>query len=225
MLCANFALKCVTCTGGSCSLEHPQDRGCHPFPSIWQLEETAAIEKTPHPRQLTYQRLHIDQCMLGAGSQKPTTLSTNGWVSPVLSRARCVHEERHVAALTKGKEAGRFRTADSQTYPVLLSRELAKVHLPVIVTDSRERPVPWSDRPDASMGAAFLSCFPWRYAFPSVKGTAQVPVLERSLTLGERAWLNLTPSQGCSSPFAHKVRSARARLTLTVTSMSWEIYR
>ena len=98
LLRAHFALKSVAYTGGSCSLEHPRDRGCHPFPSIWQLEETADIEKTPHPRQLTYQRLHIDQCMLGAGSRKPTTLSTNGWFSPVLRGARCVHEERHVAA-------------------------------------------------------------------------------------------------------------------------------
>ena len=65
LLCAYFALHCVAYTGGSCSLEHPQDRGHPPYPSIWDLPETEALESVDHPRGLVYQRVHFHQCMWG----------------------------------------------------------------------------------------------------------------------------------------------------------------
>ena len=76
-------LKAAVQSGGTVSLEHPRDRGCHPFPTIWTLPEVAALEGTQRTvRQLPFRRVSVDQCMLGAEvegqlTRKATELQSN----------------------------------------------------------------------------------------------------------------------------------------------------
>ena len=53
-------------------MEHPADRGAHPFASIWILDIVAAL--------LAFSGVHCvtgDQCMWGAAHKKRTTILSN----------------------------------------------------------------------------------------------------------------------------------------------------
>ena len=62
-------LSAVAKSGGKVFLEHPEDPGRDPFPSIWATDEmNDLIDGTGADK------LDLDQCRFDAPSQKPTTI-------------------------------------------------------------------------------------------------------------------------------------------------------
>ena len=48
---AQAVVQSLALAAGSCSLEHPEDPGCEPYPSIWIMEETEQMERAFHPQR------------------------------------------------------------------------------------------------------------------------------------------------------------------------------
>lgn len=104
------------------SLEHPADRGRHPFPSIWATEEVASFEEACGCR-----RSLLDQCRFDAPSRKPTCLSTNLPEAPELLERTCNHRG-HATTLIGKDDQGGFRTTPAARYPPALCRALVEAH-------------------------------------------------------------------------------------------------
>ncbi|CAK9055594.1 Uncharacterized protein SCF082_LOCUS30033 [Durusdinium trenchii] len=103
--------------GGWVGLEHPADRGREPFPSFFA---TAVVRDFCAYFRLFY--THLDQCMYGAVSRKPTgILQPHGCRSLA---AVCNHDGSHEQLLGLDKD-GRFRTTPAAQYPSGLCFALA----------------------------------------------------------------------------------------------------
>lgn len=125
---------------GLYSLEHPEDPGEEPYPSIWDLDcveelrlKGLAVLETLNAlldQRDTWPctRASGDLCEMGADTPKPTTLQGNLEALAEFDGRRCSHGLRHpsLGGRTRG---GAFRTAAAARYPSDFSRWLALVHL------------------------------------------------------------------------------------------------
>ena len=75
--------------GGGHLLEHPQDPGEDPFPSIWDTDEVCEWEMRTDSIRVSF-----DQCMFGAPTKKPTTISSTLDGVEALDEVRC--DQGHV---------------------------------------------------------------------------------------------------------------------------------
>ena len=118
----------VSGSGGYWLLEHPKDRGCSPFPSIWLTDLV---------KDLIFHtggtKLDVDQCRFGAESRKSTTLAGTAPDLSLLARlgtslsCRCTRP--HPKQLYGLNKEGKFRTSAAQSYPGPFCRLLAKCFL------------------------------------------------------------------------------------------------
>ena len=119
-------LMAVVLAGGWISLEHPEDRGRAPFPSIWDLDLVKELEGLGE-----MWRCNFDQCRFGLSYKKGTCILTN--VKPLaerLSNCRCTHRDGHPPLQGVGPD-GRFRSSLAQEYPAELNEALARGYLEV----------------------------------------------------------------------------------------------
>ena len=112
--------EAVSLRGGGHLLEHPEDPGGPPYPSIWDTEEmTSMEERTGAVRQ------HIDQCMSGCPSRKAFRLSgTLVGMDQIGSLCDGQLYHRHEYSLGVD-ENGVHRTRKLQAYPSDLCRDMA----------------------------------------------------------------------------------------------------
>ena len=106
--------------GAWAGFEHPHDRGCEPFPSVFHSDEMRLLMAT-----FGLQYLRIDQCMFGALSQKPT-----GLVLPAKStqiKRTCSHSVAHKVLKGIDRVTGQFHTTQAAKYPSGLSQSLAQL--------------------------------------------------------------------------------------------------
>ncbi|CAK0804568.1 unnamed protein product, partial [Prorocentrum cordatum] len=111
-LTLNLLALCEACgqSGGAFLIEHPEDPGREPYPSIWNTKEVLDFE-----RRRSSQRARLDQCMLGGRTKKPTCLSGALQGVEALSELRCDGPRTHESA--EGKLAdGAFRTSPLAQY-------------------------------------------------------------------------------------------------------------
>ena len=111
--------EAVSIRGGVHLLEHPEDPGRFPFPSIWSTLEITEMES----RTLSV-RLLFDQCMMGGLSKKGTCIS--GTADGLLDSAelRCCRTHQHLPLYPRIVN-NRFRSLGLQTYPSQLCEYLA----------------------------------------------------------------------------------------------------
>ena len=108
--------------GGTLTKEHPADRGCHPFASIFATALWRALTV-----RLGLQHVTFPQCMFGAPTKKPTTLAYCNVDLAAFNRL-CTHG-RHGEVLCGLDEEGKFKTRAAQAYPPEVCEELARAHL------------------------------------------------------------------------------------------------
>ena len=118
-----FIFELFTLVGSCWTLEHPRDKGQYPYPSIWILDIVIALEMLANA-----QRVHIDQCMLGAVSRKSTTISGNVDGLDLIGPFVCNHESHSVRLHGRAAD-GTFLTTPAARYPSELCRLLAELHL------------------------------------------------------------------------------------------------
>ncbi|CAK0851604.1 unnamed protein product, partial [Prorocentrum cordatum] len=112
-LTLNLLALCEACgqSGGAFLIEHPEDPGHAPYPSIWNTTEMLDFETRRSSR-----RACLDQCMLGGRTKKPTCLSGALQGLEDLNELRCDGPHAHQTA--EGKLAdGTFRTSPLAQYP------------------------------------------------------------------------------------------------------------
>ncbi|CAK0821636.1 unnamed protein product, partial [Prorocentrum cordatum] len=98
-------------SGGAFLIEHPEDPGHAPYPSIWNTNEMLDFETRRSSR-----RARLDQCMLGGRTKKPTCLSGTLQGLEDLNELRC--DGPHARESADGKLAdGTFRTSPLAQYP------------------------------------------------------------------------------------------------------------
>ncbi|CAK0846343.1 unnamed protein product [Prorocentrum cordatum] len=98
-------------SGGAFLIEHPEDPGHAPYPSIWNTNEMLDFETRRSSR-----RACLDQCMLGGRTKKPTCLSGTLQGLEDLNELRC--DGSHVHESAEGKLAdGTFRASPLAQYP------------------------------------------------------------------------------------------------------------
>ena len=187
-------IKSLALTGASSSLEHPADPEVQPYPSIWDMEETAAVEAISHSaRKLTFKRRNLWQCMYSGPTPKPTTITLNCVNSEKLCR-KCIHGRNHEGVQSSGfvdaSGPGRFATAKLKEYPAPLCKKLAKVHLETMMMDRQERPFPRIRK--LGVKERLMEHYPSEE-------------FDRVMTLGELEIMGRTKSKMCTSPFAHLV--------------------
>ena len=117
LLLATLSLmKIVALAGGVALLEHPQDPGGPPFPSIWDtdiMKETCEV--------IDFVDGNLDQCQHGQDARKATKIRMFG-PSAVLPesmthlRRRCTHKT-HKTELAGLDDKVNFKTSAAQTYP------------------------------------------------------------------------------------------------------------
>ena len=126
LLRALILLSIVGCRGGWCCLEHPEDPGREPFPSIW-VSWAVEIFKA-----MTLASLHLfDQCRFGAPSVKPTCLCSNDDLSGLA--LRCDHGKGAHVGLQGRTADGGWRTTAAAAYPSALNIFLAQRAVDAIV--------------------------------------------------------------------------------------------
>eukprot|EP00972_Heterocapsa_arctica_P058717 8657228-Heterocapsa_arctica.AAC.1 len=116
--------RAVGLCGGLSLLEHPEDRGVEPYPSVWN---TALV--TELLREFNGTAKSFDQGALGAPSKKGTTLGgTLGSASPEaferLTDLRVPPGFRSVPMIGLTKD-GQFKTSALQLYPPQLNTLIA----------------------------------------------------------------------------------------------------
>ncbi|CAK0872525.1 unnamed protein product [Prorocentrum cordatum] len=98
-------------SGGAFLIEHPEDPGHAPYPSIWNTNEMLDFETRRSSR-----RARLDQCMLGGRTKKPTCLS--GTLQGLEDLNELRRDGSHVHESAEGKLAdGTFRTSPLAQYP------------------------------------------------------------------------------------------------------------
>lgn len=111
-------------TGGAALKEHPADRKCRPYPSIFRTPQWRAFAR--RHAALVHQ---IDQCMFGAPSRKRTSLGM-GRLPFDFTQSKCIHKGRHEKTLGGfDKAAGKFVTSGSEAYPEEMCRRIAEAFL------------------------------------------------------------------------------------------------
>ena len=108
----NFLSLCesISKVEGVWLLEHPEDPGVFPYPSIWDTEVERALEVRTGAK-----RARLDQCMFGGPTRKPTCLAGTLEGLEEYDGCRCDGGHRHEASL--GKQDGQFISARLATYP------------------------------------------------------------------------------------------------------------
>ncbi len=96
--------------GGGHLLEHPQDPGEDPFPSIWDTDEVCEWEKRTDSCRVSF-----DQCMFGAPTMKPTTGSSALDGVEALDEVRC--DRGHVHERSVGLVGAVHLTRRLASYP------------------------------------------------------------------------------------------------------------
>ena len=109
-------------------MEHPQEPSWEPeAPSAWKLPEIRILDEFSH-----VQRIHVDQCCLGAIWRKPTCLlavRVPEWEEEIRSlpgegTCRPFLGHQHLVLWDRGSD-GNYRTAPAKTYGSGLCRLLA----------------------------------------------------------------------------------------------------
>ncbi|CAK0900846.1 unnamed protein product, partial [Prorocentrum cordatum] len=116
----NLLALCEACgqSGGAFLIEHPEDPGHEPYPSIWNTEEMLDFEG-----RRSAQQARLDQCMLGGRARKPTCLSGALQGMEALNELRC--DGSHVHASAEGKLAdGAFRASPLAQHPEAMCETL-----------------------------------------------------------------------------------------------------
>ncbi|CAK0903818.1 unnamed protein product, partial [Prorocentrum cordatum] len=112
-LTLNLLALCEACgqSGGAFLIEHPEDPGRAPYPSIWNTTEMLDFETRRSSR-----RARLDQCMLGGRTKKPTCLS--GTLQGLEDLNELRRDGPHAHETAEGKLAdGTFRTSPLAQYP------------------------------------------------------------------------------------------------------------
>ena len=134
-------------------MEHPQEPFHAPLaPSVWRLPETSELCK-----DALVERVHVDQCTLGAAWKKPTCLLASGFpelaglVRRLPGGGRCHPGLGHTHQVLRGRATdGSYRTAPAKTYGDALCRLLAQAAMaaaerllrPHVGVRPSERPLP-----------------------------------------------------------------------------------
>ena len=128
VLIVNFTALCESCAmrGGLFIKEHPEDPGVAPFPSFWITDAYKKFALRTGARLTS-----LDQCALGAETQKPTSLSNNVPGFP-LEGPRCPGNHQHGRAIGKTSD-GRFRSRRLAAYPSQFCSWLASKLVAVFV--------------------------------------------------------------------------------------------
>lgn len=116
-------LEAVTVGGGDALNEHPADPGREPFPSIHDTSRFKSMKARTGMKEHTF-----PQCMVGAPSMKPTTLTGTLGRIPELFPSVCTHKS-HAVILSGLDEDGNFRTRQGQTYPPAMCEKIALAFL------------------------------------------------------------------------------------------------
>ena len=118
-------LESISRARGLGANEHPADPGRFPFPSVYDTAFFQGFEK-----RSDYERVTFPQCMLGAVSLKPTTLSVSRELNPLryFGDLKCCHGS-HQGLIGLDPETGRFRTREAQTYPPPFCERIATMFI------------------------------------------------------------------------------------------------
>lgn len=103
----------VTC------LEHPEDRGRPPYPSIWIMECVKA-----YLASVKGESVRVDMCRFGWSSMKPTRIAGRLFGSEVMS-LRCNHPGGHPPL--RGRHGKQFVTTAASRYTAAFCKALAKM--------------------------------------------------------------------------------------------------
>eukprot|EP00959_Pyramimonas_sp_CCMP1952_P163934 3427526-Pyramimonas_sp.AAC.1 len=95
--------------GGTWALEHPDDPGEDPYPSIFDTEILKGLESRTGARHISF-----DQCMMGGPSQKPTRVTGAARLAATEALRR---DGAHTHELSYGEVNGNFRATKLATYP------------------------------------------------------------------------------------------------------------
>ena len=129
ILMVRFLRLCVAVqqSGGFFFMEHPEDPGQDPYPSIWATELWATVADLTGARVVSF-----DQGALGAPARKGTTigasLGVNSWVPGRgldRFRNRRVAADQYMPGMIGKTADGKFRTSALQVYPPKLNTLLA----------------------------------------------------------------------------------------------------
>jgi hypothetical protein len=112
--------------GGWIGLEHPDDPGCEPYPSLFATQELQAL--CQYAGLITV-RLH--QCAFGASSKKPTRLVLSDFQTWRLQKS-CPHNHKHAPLIGRAADGG-FKTTPAAKYPPLLCDEIAALAVESLV--------------------------------------------------------------------------------------------
>jgi len=115
----------VAVARGTATMEHPADRGRHPFASIWATALWKHTKLKSGAEDVTF-----PQCMKGAPSMKMTTLGyVNALVPKYFGHLKCCHSKHEKVLVGVDPVTGHFRSRGAQAYPPLMCEDLAKSHL------------------------------------------------------------------------------------------------
>ncbi len=106
--------------GGCHLLEHPEDPGVDPLPSMWDTEEVVEWE-----RRTSSVRVSFDQCMYGGPTKKPTRVSSNLDGIEAFDKNRCDGDRHHERSV--GVRRGMHMTRRLQAYPSQLCSAMASL--------------------------------------------------------------------------------------------------
>jgi hypothetical protein len=112
--------------GGMGFLEHPDDPGVAPYPSIWVTDLLMGFAKEAKANFFI-----LDQCQYGQACQKKTRIMMFGLrqsgeaMAKKLMQKKCTHQ-KHALVLSGKNELGQWKTSAAQVYPSGLCQALAK---------------------------------------------------------------------------------------------------
>lgn len=140
-------LMAVVSNGGFYTLEHPQDPGQAPFPSIWNLREVQILRESGAQALWKYgysrdqiskmcTRASFDQCRCGSMTTKPTTLQGNLPMLSKLDGLKCDHPRGSHMVLRGVGPDGKFRTSTAQEYAPEFNKELAQMHMDMFLQNT-----------------------------------------------------------------------------------------
>ena len=110
--------EAICLRGGAAALEHPEDAGVDPFPSLFDTAEQLEWEK-----KIGAVRANFDQCMCGGPTRKGTTISGTLEGLSELDGLRC--DGNHAHERSVGIHEGVHLTRRLQSYPAGLCQVLA----------------------------------------------------------------------------------------------------
>ena len=112
------------------SIEHPEDPGRPPYPSIWITPQMREFLKA-----FNGDSVGVDLCMFGWWSKKPTRVG--GVLDNVqLLGVKCCHD-RHEPLIGKDSK-GNFKTSPSQVYTADFAAALGARHIATLLRCDRD---------------------------------------------------------------------------------------